>query len=488
MPNYLIKPQATHTTDPEDLTGAVLALDIADPGTVNGLPNGVAHVAMEVLLSPVSPAFTPSTTPAQMGAPSLQVADQTITATLASDPTNGGSAITARDLRYSTDEASWTTQNTVSSPVTLSGLTSATTYFVQTRARNANGAGPWSASASASTGSSTTLVFIENAGNEAELTAAGTGSITVTAPAGYAGTTAITINDMDGGPVALSPPAIISDGSPAQGETLTATSGLWLYDSAGTAPTLSYQWTRNGADIAGATGTSYGLTATDAGTTIALRETATQAAFGNRNATSISVNVAGSGGGGGFSDDFTGFATGAIISAASTNYALQTGAGHMVQANDAVQPNVAPGVTDTTRTAYDAEILGQAQFAEIVVSDAGAGYAQFGVEVRFVNSGTYFRVVGQHNSTVVADACVGFTQTHFAAFGNKISTGDTLRVEITASDIASVWINGVKDTDFGDIDLSGSNGPSGGTATLYTTVTPGTTSLPQISAYSCGNL
>jgi hypothetical protein len=59
MPNYLIQPAADHTADPDDVSNAVLAMDIADPGVVSGLTNGTAYVAREFVLSPASSQFTP---------------------------------------------------------------------------------------------------------------------------------------------------------------------------------------------------------------------------------------------------------------------------------------------------------------------------------------------------------------------------------------------------------------------------------------------
>ena len=99
-----------------------------------------------------------ATAPAQMGAPALSaITSSGMVVTLAADPANGGSAITSRDLRYSADGGvSWTVQAGVTSPVTLSGLSAATTYQVQTRAANAIGAGAWSASTSATTAAAAT--------------------------------------------------------------------------------------------------------------------------------------------------------------------------------------------------------------------------------------------------------------------------------------------------------------------------------------------
>jgi hypothetical protein len=60
MANYLIQPAADHTANPTDLTNAVFAFGVADPGTITGLTNGTAYVAREFVLSPASAAFTPA--------------------------------------------------------------------------------------------------------------------------------------------------------------------------------------------------------------------------------------------------------------------------------------------------------------------------------------------------------------------------------------------------------------------------------------------
>lgn len=97
-------------------------------------------------------AFTPNLPPAAMSAPSLVVdSDTQITATLASDPPSYQNPITSYDLRYSTDEATWTTVTGVTSPHAITGLTASTLYYVQTRANNVDGAGAWSTSVSATT-------------------------------------------------------------------------------------------------------------------------------------------------------------------------------------------------------------------------------------------------------------------------------------------------------------------------------------------------
>jgi hypothetical protein len=64
-------------------------------------------------------------------------------------------------------------------------------------------------------------------------------------------------------------------GTPAVGNTLTATPGTWT----GTpTPTLAYQWERNSSDIPGATGLTYVLVTADVGNNIRVRETGTNVA------------------------------------------------------------------------------------------------------------------------------------------------------------------------------------------------------------------
>ncbi|HYK95958.1 MAG TPA: LamG-like jellyroll fold domain-containing protein, partial [Candidatus Dormibacteraeota bacterium] len=83
------------------------------------------------------------------------------------------------------------------------------------------------------------------------------------------------------GPVPGSPPSI--SGAPQVGATLTRVAGTW----SGTQPiSLSYQWeqcdtTTGCANIVGATGTSYVVTASDLGKTIRVRETASNSVGSN---------------------------------------------------------------------------------------------------------------------------------------------------------------------------------------------------------------
>jgi hypothetical protein len=87
-------------------------------------------------------------------------------------------------------------------------------------------------------------------------------------------------------PTGIAPPAI--SGTAAQGQTLTATTGTWE----GAATSFTYQWQRcdpagaNCADIAGATGVTYLVTAADAGATLRVNVTAT-GRFGSATAPSL---------------------------------------------------------------------------------------------------------------------------------------------------------------------------------------------------------
>jgi hypothetical protein len=91
-------------------------------------------------------------------------------------------------------------------------------------------------------------------------------------------------------PITVTPPTVT--GTAQQGQTLTATPGTWTAPDA----TFGYQWQRcdaagaNCVDVAGATTTTYAVTATDVGTTLHVVVTATNR-FGSAPATSALTAV-----------------------------------------------------------------------------------------------------------------------------------------------------------------------------------------------------
>lgn len=86
--------------------------------------------------------------------------------------------------------------------------------------------------------------------------------------------------------VASAPPKVTGASRP--GETLRATTGTW----SATRPRLRYQWTRNGAVIPGATGSSYRLQPTDAGTRVMVRVYASSLGLSEGMSTSNTMTIA----------------------------------------------------------------------------------------------------------------------------------------------------------------------------------------------------
>lgn len=179
------------------------------------------------------------TVPGIMAAPALAQVDQTrLLATRAAAPVTGGSAILSYDLRFSTDQVSWTVVVGMAASQTITGLAAGTLYFVQTRAVNAVGAAGWSASASLAT-------VVAVPGNTALPVISGTATV---------------------------------------GYTLSATNGMWTGSPSG----FGYQWKRAGVAITGATAATYLLVSADVGATLTCSVTATNAG-GSTAATSVAT-------------------------------------------------------------------------------------------------------------------------------------------------------------------------------------------------------
>lgn len=584
MPNYLIKPEAAHLADPGDLTGAKLVMNAGDPATIDTLPNGVAHIAMEVLLSPESESFTPSSLPEQMGAPFVAASDTSLTVTLAADPADGGASITGYDLRYSLNGTGWTDITTIPSPYVLGSLTAATLYHVQTRAVNANGAGPWSISTitstlaattepasfdisnwdvlDAGTGGDATLLIAslpsdggspitdieyrigggswistgqssagsyplnnaftdgieafvqlralngigpgpasdikevttsvtvdltENADGEAELLGTGSGTLSLTAPAIYAGSFNIDTADLDAGPTNLVPPALNDDGSPTEGETITLIPGLWLYDDAGPKPIVSHQWTRDGNDIAGATAQSYVVAASDVGTNLACRERAAQSGIGTRSTTSAAVSISNTGPAG--AEDFSGFSSNQNI-ASSQNWTQTRGSTPIiVNANGYAQPDISVGAASGNINVIHSITPGQAQFAEITFEQAAAPTNnEVGVILRWTNDGpaSFIWVFFNGNNNIRIQTFNNGSFTNNLNIGGwNFGQGDVLRVEITAADVLTFSKNGSQVS--GAYNLSG-DVPTTGQVGMYIDIDAGNTALPILTQFNGGDL
>ena len=117
--------------------------------------------------------------------------------------------------------------------------------------------------------------------------------MTVTLPSTGAGTLVLTVAVPAAGtsidvPITVTQQAItnvtppVISGQAKVGRTLTATGGTWSVLS----PTLAYQWNRDGAPIANATGSTYVVTGADAGADLTVTVTASKSGFGDGSATS----------------------------------------------------------------------------------------------------------------------------------------------------------------------------------------------------------
>lgn len=135
-----------------------------------------------------------------------------------------------------------------------------------------------------------TLTLSRTARNTALLSAAAApATLTVLAPAAYAGTYPLPVDALGGGPVALRPPQVV--GTPQAGTPIEARPALWAHDGAAAEPARSWRWQSNGVDIPGAEGTAFIPTAAEAGTLLRVLETA-EGAHGTAEAASATVLVA----------------------------------------------------------------------------------------------------------------------------------------------------------------------------------------------------
>lgn len=116
------------------------------------------------------------------------------------------------------------------------------------------------------------LSIVTNSDNTLSIdSATGLLDITVTEPAVFAGTYQIDSSDLNQGPVNLVPPSI--QGIVATGETLVIIPGLWIHEVTSGPLVTSWQWRRNGVNIAGETAGSYVVLPGDSQAGISVAET-----------------------------------------------------------------------------------------------------------------------------------------------------------------------------------------------------------------------
>ena len=143
--------------------------DASTSYTLTGLTNGTSY---QVQVQTVDNEFdqsgwtssvngTPSTTPGTPDSLTVTVGENQLTASWSAPSDTGGSAITGYDVEYcdntsvstdcdTEDSSDWTSisHSGTGTTTTKTGLTNGTEYYFHVRAKNANGAGSWSSSAS----------------------------------------------------------------------------------------------------------------------------------------------------------------------------------------------------------------------------------------------------------------------------------------------------------------------------------------------------
>lgn len=198
--------------------------------------------------------------------------------TFPSVPFGYGRPVTVWDVRYSTDEATWTVVDEVTDGATVNVAEG--TYFVQVRATNFDGDSAWSTSDTVAViaskiaaddvtieGETDPLFNIPSELPDSQAISVTIDSIVYTQD--YA-STPLTAGLFRAGPVRLTRPTI--SGTETEGQTLTATPGIIL--NLGADPgDQTFAWQNDADGATGQTTLSYTLVAGDVGDTISVEET-----------------------------------------------------------------------------------------------------------------------------------------------------------------------------------------------------------------------
>jgi len=292
--------------DEDDIGDQVRVIETATQGGV-----GAQSATSAALLVPAPPpAPILQTAPGITGA-GVEMA--TLTADTSDIWTQNDVVVTVTDREYQLWVGGALTEGPQTTPtVTLPLGSVGQSYALQIRARAQGIWSDWTAIASGTVQAMLSLTSMADGELEID-NATGLITISVSAPAAFAGSYQANADELDTGPVPLAPPSLSQSGPVTVGTALVATPGLWLYDpDNGTLVGSSWQWQRDTggdgsfADITGATTTSYQLTSADAGHDVRCIETLADPT-GGRNSASPALSVTDPVGGyaADFTDDFS---------------------------------------------------------------------------------------------------------------------------------------------------------------------------------------
>lgn len=447
-------PQIDYVTNGANaVSGLNLLLDPADAGaditvteraTYDGSNFGTA-VSNVISVEQVSaPAPTP---PGTFGLGDFALsdnADLTFDLTITGLPDDGGAALSV--VQFSTDAGqTWSDVPGYAGLGTYEISTGSDeaslvvgVYDVTLRALNGLGAGQGSAARSVGltdgTGAAASLNVTEVDGQiDIDTSDPADITITITGNAAYNGTYVVSRTALAGGPVNLVPAAISY--TDADETELTHVAGLWISDEVETS--LEINWQSNGSDILNANTPNLILSPSDAGNTLRLRETLTDA---NGARTAVSNGIAIPGGGLVFETDF-----GTAFDPLSTSADWESAelvSGRVISDGTAARP----GTNGTQERLLTALSLPQAQFTEWRFETIGSSAsAQYRHVFRSTRAGRYLFV--RHTGGTLNDLRIqvagGGTFRLGGTIGRSIQLGALYRAEVTAGGEVTLSEDGV---------------------------------------------